>query len=109
MRNDEIQEKINQLSSKKKKLDGSRTLCAFLFCIFLFDWDKFMAGDPSKLLIAIFAVITIVPIGLIVYETKLIQGLKKQIAELNSQLVIENNDSGEEDSSDEKETAGEEE
>ena len=68
-----------------------------------------MAGDPSKLLIAIFAVITIVPIGLIVYETKLIQGLKKQIAELNSQLVIENNDSGEEDSSDEKETAGEEE
>ena len=68
-----------------------------------------MAGDPSKLLIAIFAVITIVPIGLIVYETKLIQGLKKQIAELNSQLVIENNDSCEEDSSDEKETAGEEE
>ena len=109
MTNDEIQDKINQLSSKKKKLDGSRTLCAFLFCIFLFDWDKFMAGDPSKLLIAIFAVITIVPIGLIVYETKLIQGLKKQIAELNSQLVIENNDSGEEDSSDEKETAGEEE
>ena len=89
--NDEIQEKINSLTGKKKKLDGSRTLCAFLFCIFLFDWDKFMAGDPSKLLIGIFAVITIVPIGLIIYETKLIQGLKKEIAELTSKLAIEDN------------------
>ena len=96
MTNDEIQDKINQLNSKKKKLDGSRTLCAFLFCIFLFDWDKFMAGDPSKLLIAIFAVITVVPVGLVVYETKLIQGLKKQIKELNSQLVIEDNSEEEE-------------
>ena len=91
MTNDEIQEKINQLSSKKKKLDGSRTLCAFLFCIFLFDWDKFMAGDPSKLLMAIFALITIIPVGLIIYETKIIQGIKKQISELNSKLAIEEN------------------
>ncbi len=88
MTNDEIQEKINQLSSKKKKLDGSRTLSAFLFCIFLFDWDKFMAGDPSKLLIGIFAVITIIPVGLIIYETKLIRGIKNQIAELTSKLSI---------------------
>ena len=91
MTNDEIQEKINQLSSKKKKLDGSRTLAAFLFCIFLFDWDKFMAGDPSKLLMVIFAIITVIPVGLIIYETKIIQGIKKQIAELNSKLVIEDN------------------
>lgn len=96
MTNDEIQEKINQLSSKKKKLDGSRTLCAFLFCIFLFDWDKFMAGDPSKLLIGIFAVITVVPVGLIIYETKLIQGLKKEIAELTSKLAIEDSEDDEE-------------
>ena len=89
MTNDEIQEKINQLSSKKKKLDGSRTLAAFLFCIFLFDWDKFMAGDPSKLLMVIFAIITVIPVGLIIYETKIIRGIKKQIAELNSQLQIE--------------------
>ena len=33
MTNDEIQEKINSLTGKKKKLDGSRTLSAFLFCI----------------------------------------------------------------------------
>ncbi len=91
MTNDEIQEKINQLSSKKKKLDGSRTLAAFLFCIFLFDWDKFMAGDPSKLLMVIFAIITVIPVGLIIYETKIIQAIKKQIAELNSKLVIEDN------------------
>ena len=91
MTNDEIQEKINQLSSKKKKLDGSRTLAAFLFCIFLFDWDKFMAGDPSKLLMVIFAIITVIPVVLIIYETKIIQGIKKQIAELNSKLVIEDN------------------
>lgn len=91
MTNEEIQEQLNKLNAKKKKLDGSRTLSTFLFCIFLFDWDKFMAGDPSKLLIAIFAVITVVPVGLVVYETKLIQGLKKQIKELNSQLVIEDN------------------
>lgn len=89
MTNDEIQERLNALNGKKKKLDGSRTLCAFLFCIFLFDWDKFLAGDPSKLLIGIFAVITVAPLVLIVYETKLIKGLKNQIAELNSQLVIE--------------------
>ena len=91
MTNDEIQEKINQLSSKKKKLDGSRTLAAFLFCIFLFDWDKFMAGDPSKLLMVIFAIITVIHVVLIIYETKIIQGIKKQIAELNSKLVIEDN------------------
>ncbi|WP_027727456.1 hypothetical protein [Treponema sp. C6A8] len=101
MTNDEIQEKINQLSSKKKKLDGSRTLCAFLFCIFLFDWDKFMAGDPSKLLIGIFAVITVVPVGLIIYETKLIQGLKKEIAELTSKLAIEDSEDDEEETSEE--------
>ena len=108
MTNDEIQEKINQLSSKKKKLDGSRTLCAFLFCIFLFDWDKFMAGDPSKLLIGIFAVITVVPVGLIIYETKIIQGLKKQIVELNSQLIIEEETEDEEAESDEETEEGEE-
>lgn len=101
MTNDEIQEKINQLSSKKKKLDGSRTLAAFLFCIFLFDWDKFMAGDPSKLLMVIFAIITVIPVGLIIYETKIIQGIKKQIAELNSKLVIEDN--SDEDNEDEGE------
>lgn len=101
MTNDEIQEKINQLSSKKKKLDGSRTLAAFLFCIFLFDWDKFMAGDPSKLLMVIFAIITVIPVGLIIYETKIIQAIKKQIAELNSKLVIEDN--SDEDNEDEGE------
>ena len=87
--NEELQEKISKLTSRKKKLDGSRTLAAFLFCIFLFDWDKFMAGDPSKLLMVIFAFITVIPVGLIIYETKIIRGIKKQIAELNSQLQIE--------------------
>ena len=91
MTNDEIQEKINSLTGKKKKLDGSRTLSAFLFCIFLFDWDKFMAGDPSKLLMVIFAVITVIPLGLIIYETKIIRGIKNQIAELTSKLAIEDN------------------
>ena len=87
--NEELQEKISKLTSRKKKLDGSRTLAAFLFCIFLFDWDKFMAGDPSKLLMVIFAIITVIPVGLIIYETKIISGIKKQIAELNSLLQIE--------------------
>ena len=87
--NEELQEKISKLTSRKKKLDGSRTLAAFLFCIFLFDWDKFMPGDPSKLLMVIFAIITVIPVGLIIYETKIIRGIKKQIAELNSQLQIE--------------------
>ena len=48
-----------------------------------------MAGDPSKLLMVIFAIITVIPVGLIIYETKIIRGIKKQIAELNSQLQIE--------------------
>ena len=92
MTNDEIQEKINSLTGKKKKLDGSRTLAAFLFCIFLFDWDKFMAGDPSKLLIAIMVLITVIPVFLVIYETKIISGIKKEISKLNSQLVVEESD-----------------
>ena len=93
MTNDEIQEKINSLTGKKKKLDGSRTLAAFLFCIFLFDWDKFMAGDPSKLLIAIMVLITIIPVFLVIYETKIISGIKKEISKLNSQLATEESES----------------
>lgn len=102
MTNEEIQEKINSLTGKKKKLDGSRTLAAFLFCIFLFDWDKFMAGDPSKLLIAIMVLITVIPVVLVIYETKIISGIKKEISNLNSQLAPEESESNEDSQSEEE-------
>ena len=50
----------------------------------------------------IFAIITVIPVGLIIYETKIIRGIKKQIAELNSQLQIEEDKASESDENSEE-------
>ena len=91
--NENIQNKLNLLNARKKKFDKSRSLCAFLFCIFLFDWNNFMSGDPNILLIFIYVVITLVPLGLIVYESLLIKKIKNQIQLLNGKLFVEDDSS----------------
>lgn len=105
MTNEELQNEIDFLNKKKKKLDSSRTLCAFLFCIFVFEWESFMAGGPSVLLIVLMALITVTPAALIVFESLEIKKMKEKIKELNAQLEEISED--EEDDEDTSETEDE--
>jgi len=89
MNSEEIENELELLNKKKKKYDSSRTLCAFLFCIFLFEWESFMSGDPSFLLISLMVLITIAPVIIIVFESLEIKKLKTKIKELNSKLKID--------------------
>lgn len=89
MTNEEIKESISKLNNKKKKITQNMSICGVLLVLFVYDYKKFLDADPKLFLIVIYTIITIAPIGILIWDYIQIRKIKSEISELQISLSEE--------------------